>query len=145
MQAEITRKDEQKYLKFKVSENPIFAKTVSAKSVRVGNRCLTNHNKLLWQYPEATGVKTGYTKASGRILVSSAKRNGRSLVAVTINDPNDWQDHKKLFDYGFQDPDFEAAFDPQIQRPPRGTGGDRPLVGGYQYFESARDAVAGAR
>ena len=81
--------------------NPIFATTVSAKSVRVGNRVLTNHNKLLWQFEGAEGIKTGYTKKAGRILVSSATRNGRRLVAVTINAPDDWNDHKKMLSDGF--------------------------------------------
>ncbi len=82
-------------------ENPIFAKTVSTKTITVGNRCLTNHNKLLWQIPGAEGVKTGFTKAAGRILVSSAKRNGRRLIAVTIHDPDDWKDHSALMEDGF--------------------------------------------
>ena len=82
-------------------ENPIFAKTVSTKTVRIGQRSLTNHNKLLWRVEGADGVKTGYTKAAGRILVSSASRNGRRLVCVTINDGNDWADHKKLLEDGF--------------------------------------------
>ncbi len=84
-------------------DNPIFARTVSAKSVRFGDRVLQNHNKLLWQVEGADGVKTGYTKAAGRILVSSASRQGRRLIAVTINDGNDWQDHKTLLERGFQD------------------------------------------
>lgn len=83
-------------------ENPIFAMTASAKTVRVGQRTLTNHNKLLWQYPGADGVKTGYTKKAGRILVSSAVRDGRRLTAVTINAPDDWNDHKSLLDKGFE-------------------------------------------
>ncbi len=82
-------------------KNPIFAKTVSTRSVKVGQRHLTNHNKLLWRYPGADGVKTGYTKAAGRILVSSAVQEGRRLVAVTINAPNDWQDHEALLNLGF--------------------------------------------
>ena len=82
-------------------KNPIFAKTVSTKSVRVGERSLQNHNKLLWRVDGADGVKTGYTKAAGRILVSSAQRDGRRLVAVTINDGNDWQDHETLLSTGF--------------------------------------------
>lgn len=82
-------------------ENPIFAKTVSTRTVTVGNRSLRNHNKLLWQVEGADGVKTGYTKAAGRILVSSAVRDGRRLVAVTMNAPDDWNDHKTLLDNGF--------------------------------------------
>ena len=81
--------------------NPIFAHTVSTKNVRVGERSMTNHNKLLWQLDGAEGVKTGYTKAAGRILVSSVCRNGRRLIVVTINDPDDWIDHRKLVDDSF--------------------------------------------
>ena len=84
-------------------ENPIFYKTVSAKTVKLGQRCLRNHNKLLWQVEGADGVKTGYTKAAGRILVSSATRDGRRLIAVTLDDPNDWQDHAQLIDHAFSD------------------------------------------
>lgn len=82
-------------------ENPIFAQTVSTKTVRIGQRSLRNHNKLLWQVDGADGVKTGYTKAAGRLLVSSAVRQGRRLIAVTINDGNDWKDHKSLLEDGF--------------------------------------------
>ncbi len=82
-------------------ENPIFAKTVSAKSLKIGERYLTNHNKLLWRVEGADGVKTGYTRAAGRILVSSAARQGRRLIAVTIDDPDDWDDHADLLDDGF--------------------------------------------
>ena len=82
-------------------ENPVFYKTVSAKTVTLGQRCLRNHNKLLWQVEGADGVKTGFTKAAGRILVSSATREGRRLVAVTIHDPNDWLDHAALLEEGF--------------------------------------------
>lgn len=79
-------------------ENPIFAQTVSTKTICVGNRYLRNHNKLLWLYPGADGVKTGFTRAAGRILVSSAVQNRRRLVAVTINAPDDWRDHRVLLD-----------------------------------------------
>ena len=82
-------------------ENPIFYKTVSAKSVKAGERYLTNHNKLLWRVEGADGVKTGFTKAAGRILVSSATREGRRLIAVTIDDPDDWDDHAALLEEGF--------------------------------------------
>ena len=82
-------------------ENPIFYKTVSAKNVKVGERYLTNHNKLLWRVAGADGVKTGFTKAAGRILVSSATRDGRRIIAVTIDDPSDWSDHAALMEEGF--------------------------------------------
>ena len=83
--------------------DPIFAQTVSTRQVKLGERYLTNHNKLLWQVEGADGVKTGYTKAAGRILVSSATRDGRRLICVTINAPSDWSDHAKLLEQGFQD------------------------------------------
>lgn len=83
-------------------ENSIFAKTVSAKNVHIGERYLKNHNKLLWLLEGADGVKTGYTRAAGRILVSSAVRSGRRLVAVTLAAPNDWQDHISLMETGFR-------------------------------------------
>ncbi len=82
-------------------ENPIFYKTVSAKTVTVGQRHLRNHNKLLWIVDGADGVKTGFTKAAGRIMVSSSTRDGRRLIAVTINDGNDWNDHAALLEEGF--------------------------------------------
>ncbi len=82
-------------------ENPIFQRTVSVKSLKIGQRYLTNHNKMLWRLEGADGVKTGFTKAAGRILVSSAVRDGRRLVCVTINDPDDWNDHKSLLEDGF--------------------------------------------
>ena len=82
-------------------ENPIFYKTVSAKNVTVGQRYLHNHNKLLWRVEGANGVKTGYTKAAGRLLVSGANRNGRQLIAVTVDAPDDWNDHAALLEEGF--------------------------------------------
>ncbi len=84
-------------------ENPIFAQTVSTKSIKIGRRSLHNHNKLLWRVEGADGVKTGFTKAAGRILVSSASRQGRRLIMVTMNDPNDWVDHQTLLESGFSD------------------------------------------
>ena len=83
-------------------ENPVFRQTVSAKTIKAGDRYLTNHNKLLWRVEGAEGIKTGFTKAAGRILVSSAKRDGRRLVCVTINAPDDWNDHAALLSEGFE-------------------------------------------
>ena len=64
-------------------------------------RTLTNHNKFLKLYDGAIGVKTGFTKKSGRCLVTAAKRENATLICVTLNAPNDWHDHQVLLDYGF--------------------------------------------
>jgi len=82
-------------------KDPIFRRTVGTKSVRVGERYLTNHNKLLWRVEGANGVKTGYTRAAGRLLVSGAERQGRQLIAVTVDAPDDWNDHAALLEGGF--------------------------------------------
>lgn len=77
----------------------------STAKVEFGNppyeRWLKNHNRLLQEYKGAIGVKTGFTKKSGRCLVSAAERDGVRLIAVTLNAPDDWQDHAKMFNYGF--------------------------------------------
>ena len=64
-------------------------------------RILTNHNKLLKSCDDCIGVKTGYTSKSGRCLVSASTRNDITLIAVTLDDPNDWKDHKDLYSEGF--------------------------------------------
>ena len=81
--------------------NETIARIVATKSITLEGRALTNHNKLLWQCDGCTGMKTGYTRQAGRTLVSSAQRAGQSLLCVTLNDRDDWADHKALFDYGF--------------------------------------------
>lgn len=89
-------------------KNPDFRSISSEKQsvVYYGNppyrRTLTNHNKLLGYYDGCIGVKTGFTKKSGRCLVSAAERDSVTIVAVTLNAPNDWNDHKILLDYGFE-------------------------------------------
>ena len=60
-----------------------------------------NHNKLLKSYDGAIGVKTGYTKKSGRCLVGAAERDGLTFITVTLDAPDDWRDHEALFDLGF--------------------------------------------
>ncbi len=80
-------------------KNPAFAKickmqtaeiTVSGKKIKI-----YNHNKLLSQ-KGFVGVKTGYTEKAGRCLVSAYQNNGRFVVCVTLNDPDDWNDHVNL-------------------------------------------------
>lgn len=82
-------------------ENETFCAVVGTKSAKFGGRSLVNHNKLLWQYDGADGIKTGYTKKAGRILAGSASRDGQRLICVTISAPDDWRDQRALFDYGF--------------------------------------------
>lgn len=60
-----------------------------------------NHNRLLSLYPDAIGLKTGFTRQSGRCLVSAAQRNGVTLIAVTLQASDDWNDHMALYEYGF--------------------------------------------
>lgn len=81
--------------------NHDFRRIVSTASVTIGERYLANHNKLLRLCEGCIGVKTGFTKAAGRTLVSAAQREGMTLVCVTLNDGNDWNDHMTLLDYGF--------------------------------------------
>lgn len=88
-------------------KNPIFRKITSTQSAVIDfgtpeiSRKLSNHNRLLKEYDGVFGVKTGYTKASGRCLVTACEKNGVTLIAVTLNAYDDWNDHKKLYDYGF--------------------------------------------
>ena len=82
-------------------ENEELAKIAATKSITLGTRTFTNHNKLLWRYEGCVGLKTGYTEKAGRTLVSAAKRDGMTLICVTLNAPSDWADHAALFDWGF--------------------------------------------
>jgi len=88
-------------------ENTAFRTACSSKTAVLyyGNppyrRSLSNHNKLLGNYEGIIGVKTGFTKKSGRCLVTAAQRDGKSIIAVTLNAPDDWNDHRKLLDFGF--------------------------------------------
>ena len=81
--------------------NDTFRRIVSSKRQAFGNRIYANHNKLLWRYDGCIGVKTGYTKAAGRCLVSCAERDGMRLICVTLSDPQDWADHTSLLEWGY--------------------------------------------
>lgn len=88
--------------------NSDFEKITSSKSMKVEylnpkKVCeFSNSNRLLRSYDGCIGVKTGFTKKSGRCLVTCAKRDNKKIICVTLSDPNDWQDHKTLLDYGFE-------------------------------------------
>lgn len=82
-------------------DNATFLRIASTSSVTINGRYLQNHNKLLSRYAGCIGVKTGFTKAAGRTLVSAAERDGMTLICVTLNDGDDWNDHMTLLDEGF--------------------------------------------
>lgn len=87
--------------------NPDFAEICSSTQAAVEfgnppqNRWMRNHNRLLGYYKGTVGVKTGYTQAAGRCLVSCAERDGVKLIAVTLCCQDDWNVHSKLFDRYF--------------------------------------------
>ena len=81
--------------------DPTFVRICSTSVVTIGGRTMSNHNKLLQRIDGCIGMKTGFTKAAGRTLVSCVRRDGRCLVAVTLQDGNDWADHAALYEYGF--------------------------------------------
>ena len=118
-------------------ENETLVRIASTKTVRIGGRTMTNHNKLLTYEEGCIGLKTGYTRAAGRTLVSCAQRQGQRLVAVTLQDGNDWADHQALFDYGFSTYPLQRGaavgqvlFWPAVE----GSGKTVPLVAEEAFF-----------
>ncbi len=90
-------------------KNPKFREIVSTRTKSIPwkdhdyNRHLVNHNKFLTMYDGCIGVKTGFTKATGRCLVTAVEKDGMCLVCVTLNAPDDWNDHKTLYDNAFSE------------------------------------------
>ena len=84
-------------------KNEAFAKIAATERISVcgGKRYLVNRNRLMSLYGGMIGVKTGYTPQAGRCLVTAATRNGVTLVAVTLNDNDQWSDHRRMLDHGF--------------------------------------------
>lgn len=91
-----------------------------------GARVLRNHNKLLASLDGCIGVKTGFTKKSGRCLVSAAERDGVRLVCVTLDCPDDWRTHTELLDSGF------AAYERVLLSPANAYVASLPIVGGTE-------------
>lgn len=89
--------------------HPVLRRIVSTRTHNItrqdpeGVRYLINHNKLLWRYPGAIGVKTGYTVEAGQCLVAAAQRGERTLIAVVQGSQGAavWSDAVALLDYGF--------------------------------------------
>ncbi len=88
------------------SENDAFRKIASTKEYQIkGENNITylkNHNKLLWQMKDFVMGKTGFTKNDGRCLVSYCSRNNIDLICVTLNDRNDWDDHRNFYESAFE-------------------------------------------
>lgn len=88
-------------------KNKVFREICSTKSYKAEyinpdkTQYFSNHNRLLNSCKGVFGLKTGFTKKSGRCLVSACERNGKVLVAVTLKAPDDWNDHRKLYEYGY--------------------------------------------
>lgn len=88
-----------------VLQQPLLAQLCAAKTATVtlnGARVtLRNHNRLLNLYAPCIGMKTGFTKKSGRCLVSAAEKDGVVLVVATLNGGDYWNDHMALYEYAF--------------------------------------------
>lgn len=87
--------------------NDLFRQIVSTKNKYIKaispakDHDIYNENRMLWLYEGANGVKTGYTDAAGRCLVSGANRNGIQLIVVVLDSERMWDDSIALLDYGF--------------------------------------------
>lgn len=87
-------------------KNETYKKIVSTKKYTVKTNMnyyvWINKHKLLHAYPYITGGKTGYTKIAKRTLVTTSSKDNINLVAVTLNDGNDFIDHINLFKEAFK-------------------------------------------
>jgi len=106
-------------------ENALFREIAGTSSCNRAGRYMRNHNKLLTGYDGCTGGKTGFTRKAGRCLVSSAMREGRQLIAVTLNAPDDWNDHAALYDQAFAEME-------RVQLCTGGSVGEVPVAGGRE-------------
>lgn len=110
--------------------NKDFARIAGTVSHTVGEQTLVNHNRLLREYDGCLGLKTGYTMAAGRTLVTCAERDGARYVCVTLNDPDDWDDHKALYDWAFANYSFAEVI-------PAGLSYEVPLISGAEMTAPA--------
>ncbi|WP_251555437.1 D-alanyl-D-alanine carboxypeptidase family protein [Neobacillus muris] len=89
-------------------QNKIYQKIAGTKVYRTDNPTedweyvWKNKNRLLTKYKYTTGGKTGYTKLAKRTLVTTASKGEMSLIAVTLNGPDDWNDHIAMYESGFK-------------------------------------------
>jgi len=88
-------------------EHPLFARIVRTRFREIPSpsgvpRIVQNRNVLLWLYPGALGVKTGFTSAAGFCVVGAAARGGVRLLSVVLGEPGEpFSDAAALLNYGF--------------------------------------------
>ena len=118
-------------------ENADFRRIVATQYVAVPwdghpyDRAMKNKNKMLTLCEGGNGVKTGYTKAAGRCLVSGALRQGMQLVCVVLNAPDMWNDSLRLLDNGFENYSMTTVLDslePVVQLPCTFSGQTVPVL-----------------
>ncbi|MBE6937761.1 MAG: D-alanyl-D-alanine carboxypeptidase [Ruminococcaceae bacterium] len=83
------------------SQNGELMKISGTREAVLDGRTVVNHNRLISTLSGVDGGKTGYTKKAGRCLVTTAERNSRRVFVVTLNAPEDWADHEKLYSKAF--------------------------------------------
>ena len=93
-------------------DHPLLQTIMSTRTVTKEGYRFTHHNKLLWRLDVADGGKTGFTTAAGRCLCSSASYEGRRLICVTLNAPDDWNDHEMLYRTAFESLDSYSFLEP---------------------------------
>ncbi len=100
-------------------DNPDFVRIASLRKAKITidgePSYIGNKNKLLTFYEGANGVKTGYTKRSGRCLVGGAERNGMQLISVVLNYNDMWNDTMRMLDYGFDNYDMTPLDESLLQ------------------------------
>lgn len=97
-------------------------------------RPIVNHNKLLRLCDGAVGLKTGFTRASGRCLVGALEKDGLTLISVTLDAPNDWDDHRRLFAYGL------TSLEARLVAPKGTLHYEIPIIGAKQSCISCTNA-----
>ena len=96
-------------------QNDLLRTVVSTKThsitTSLTKRTFRNHNKLLFGDENVIGVKTGFTKASGRCLVGALEKDGMTLISVTLSAPSDWADHKNMWDYALSGYEYRTVLE----------------------------------
>ncbi len=124
-------------------QNKTFAKICAAPRAKVTingkSQTVYNHNRLLTSLDGCIGVKTGYTERAGRCLVSAVKYKGNTLICVTLSDPDDWVDHRRLLD-ACKKQYTTYKLDRHVQVPVVG-GRESYVTAEYRYSQTALNAT----